>query len=79
MKSNASPKSASKAREPKAHAKGPAGGKEAAAGGKPPGDAKDAPAADPKSSRVALLKARHEAIRREIDQIREDLENEEEE
>ncbi|MCY3022573.1 MAG: hypothetical protein NTW87_26635 [Planctomycetota bacterium] len=30
----------------------------------------------PKSGRLALLKARHEAIKREIDQIREDLEAE---
>lgn len=33
----------------------------------------------PKTGRVTLIKARHEAIKREIDQIREDLESEEEE
>jgi len=32
----------------------------------------------PKSGRLALLKARHEAMKREIDQIREDLESDEE-
>ena len=32
-----------------------------------------------KMTRVALIKARHEAMKREIDQIREDLESEEEE
>ena len=30
-----------------------------------------------KTGRLALIKARHEAIKREIDQIREDLESEE--
>jgi hypothetical protein len=33
---------------------------------------------DGKSSRLILLKARHEAMKREIDQIREDLESEDE-
>ncbi|MGD0091963.1 MAG: hypothetical protein ABSE73_18785 [Planctomycetota bacterium] len=32
----------------------------------------------PKSTRLLLIKARHEAMKREIDQIREDLETEEE-
>jgi hypothetical protein len=32
----------------------------------------------PKATRLVLLKARHEAMKREIDQIREDLESDEE-
>ena len=37
-----------------------------------------APGQDGKTTRLVLLKARHEAMKREIDQIREDLESEEE-
>jgi hypothetical protein len=43
----------------------------------PAGDKTAAPEA-PKTTRVALLKARHEAMKREIDQIREDLAADEE-
>ena len=38
-----------------------------------------APAGLTKASRLALIKTRHEAMKREIDQIREDLDSEEEE
>jgi hypothetical protein len=34
---------------------------------------------EPKAGRLGLIKTRHEAMKREIDQIREDLESEEEE
>ena len=33
----------------------------------------------PKATRLAMIKARHEAMKREIDQIREDLESDEDE
>ncbi|HEY3319951.1 MAG TPA: hypothetical protein VGP72_05760 [Planctomycetota bacterium] len=38
-----------------------------------------AAASEPKPGRLGLIKTRHEAMKREIDQIREDLESEEEE
>ncbi len=70
---------------PKAHAPKPAakgdGSKEAPAGRKGAGEHKNAaPAGEQaKTTRLALIKTRHETMRKEIDQIREDLENEEEE
>ena len=52
-----------------------------AGAGRPAAAAAPAPvpaSQDGKSSRLVLLKARHEAMKREIDQIREDLESEDE-
>ena len=80
MKSNSSPKSAPQKPARPSRAKKPEQGGKGAPSGKTPGEAKEAASVDPaKSTRLGLIKARHEAIRREIDQIREDLENEEEE
>lgn len=56
------------ARQGRATAAGPAPGA-------PPNNSGQQP---PRSARVLLIKARHEAIKREIDQIREDLESDEE-
>jgi hypothetical protein len=61
------------AEEPVAPVRGTRTGRAAAAAPAP------VPASqDGKSSRLVLLKARHEAMKREIDQIREDLESEDE-
>ena len=71
-----------KAESPKSEAAAPTGTKKATAQKQPKAAATAAaPIAleQAKLTRLALIKARHEAMKREIDQIREDLESEEEE
>jgi hypothetical protein len=68
----AEPAPPAKAAVPAAKVKGKRGRPSAALSAAMAGD-------EPKAGRLGLIKTRHEAMKREIDQIREDLESEEEE